>query len=272
MLLGNSPDIIQATNNPETFFKLLDKLKIYHPETIFSPPVKVGGWLVKQANSCGGLGVEIFDPDQTYSTSSYFQQFVRGRISSVVFVANSQNVKIIGYNEIWNDKAFTFSGAITLPDFPENQSEIIKDYLQLITNELGLVGLCGMDFIIDDQERVQVIEINTRPTATFELHDKNRDLILQHINACQHGKLSSNRGKTIDYRYAKQVLYTEHPLKIDRELQWPPWTNDLPRGNQVIEAFNPVCTVYAEGKSMEETKKLLLDRKFFVKEMLGIQA
>ena len=34
-LLGNYPDVFQSTNNPGTFFSLLEQLKIPHPETIF---------------------------------------------------------------------------------------------------------------------------------------------------------------------------------------------------------------------------------------------
>ena len=270
ILLGNFPGVLQATNNPETFFKLLDKLQIPHPETVFESPSTVKGWLVKQANSCGGSGVRLFDPDQATSLSCYFQKFIQGRVCSVVFVADSQKAKVIGYNEIWSesDSSFKFSGAISLPDFPENQHKIINNHLQLLTMELGLIGLCGMDFIIDDQDKIQVIEINPRPTATFELHDQNNDLILQHIKACQQGMLESDREFKTDHIYAKQVFYLEKILKIDHEIQWPEWTADLPHRDQIIAAGDPVCTIYADGKSMKETKELLLERITFMSKML----
>ena len=275
ILLGNFPEVLQATNNPEIFFKLLDKLKIPHPETVFELPPAAKGWLVKQANSCGGSGVRLFDPDHTYSSSCYFQKFIQGRVCSAVFIADSQKAQVIGYNEIWSESdslskfpGFKFAGAISLPDFPGNLNEIINDYLQLLTNELSLIGLCGMDFIIDDQDNIQVLEINPRPTATFELHDQDGDLMLQHINACQYGKLDSDQIIRAEHSYAKQIFYTEEPMKIGQEIQWPEWVADLPHAGQIIKAHEPVCTIYADAEHVSKAKELLRERMLLAKETL----
>lgn len=270
VLLGNFPDVLQVTSNPQTFFKRLDQLKIPHPETIFEPPAVAKDWLVKQANSCGGSGVSMFDPDQTYFPACYFQRFIEGQVCSVVFIADSQKAKVIGYNEIWNEgeKLFKFSGAISLPNFPESLNKVIDDYLQLLTEDLGLIGLCGMDFIIDDQEKIQVLEINPRPTATFDLHDQGGELMLQHINVCKKGKLNSDWIIRTDHSYAKRILYAEEPTKIDQNIQWPDWAADLPHRDQIVNAYDPVCTIYADGKSLNETKELLLERITFIKGML----
>ncbi len=271
-LLGNFSDVLQSTNNPKTFSKLLERLKIPHPETIFDPPEASKNWLIKQADSCGGSGVRRFDPDQTYSSSSYFQQYNQGRVCSVLFIADSQTVTMIGYNEIWteSDSSFRFSGAITLPDFPEGLNKVINNYLQLLTDDLGLIGLCGMDFIIDDQDEIYVLEINPRPTATFELHDQDSDLMLQHINACKYAKMKSDRKTSKNHIYAKQVVYSENRLKIDQTIQWPAWTADRPWAGQIIKAYNdPVYTVYADGENISETMALLKDRMLLLEQMLG---
>ena len=275
-LLGNPANVLQLTKNPQKFFQLLDQLDISYPETIFEAPETAKDWLIKEAGSCGGSGVSVFEPDQIYSSSSYFQQNIQGRVCSVVFVANSQtaaaskNYKIWGYNEIWteSDSSFRFSGAITLPDFPESLKKIIDDHLQLLTDNLGLTGLCGMDFIIDAQNKVQVIEINPRPTTTFELHDQKGNLMMQHLNACKYAKIESDRKTDVGHTYGKQVYYSENSLKVDQEIEWPEWIADPPHAGQIIKAHEPVCTIYADGENVSETKKLLRERMLLLEGIL----
>lgn len=269
-LLGNFSGVLQSTNNPETFFNLLDKLKIPYPETTFEPPETVDGWLVKQADSYGGSGVSVFELDQTYSSSCYFQRFVQGSVCSVVFVAGSNKVAVSGYNEIWteSDSSFRFSGAITLPDFPESLDKIIKNHLQLLTENLGLIGLCGMDFIIDDQDVIKIIEINPRPTATFELHEQAGDLMVQHTDACQSGRRLPVSKKRASCSHAKQIYYSENTLIIDQEIAWPEWVADIPYTGQIIKAHEPVCTIYSDKQNASETKELLRERVLLLERLL----
>ena len=275
-LLGNPANVLQLTKNPQKFFQLLEQLDISYPETIFEAPETAKDWLVKEAGNCGGAGVSVFEPDQIYSSSSYFQQNIQGRVCSVVFVADSQtaaaskNYKIWGYNEIWteSDSSFKFSGAISLSGFPEDLNKIINGHLQLLISNLGLVGLCGMDFIIDDHEEIHVLEINPRPTATFELHEQNSELMLQHIKVCQYGLLESDRKTSTVFTCAKQIFYLEKSLTIGRDIQWPGWTTDRPCVDQIIKAHEPVCTIYADGEHVRETKKLLRERMLLLEGIL----
>lgn len=269
-LSGNPSDILNVINHPETFFRLLDQLSIPHPETIYHPPATTRGWLIKQPNSFGGAGVSDYNSDQIISSPCYFQRFISGRVCSVVFVANGKEAKVFGYNEIWTESntSFKFSGAMTWPDFPVNLSHDVDRFLQLLTGHLELVGLCGMDFIIDDQERIQVIEINPRPTATFELHDQNHELIQQHIHVCQSADFLSVRKNRLDDIFARQVYYAEKNLTIDSAIQWPQWTADLPCAGQVIKTNEPVCTIYTHGENSRDTQKLLRERMALIHTML----
>ena len=224
--------------------------------------------MVDQVSVCLILIKHIYHP-------VIIKSLFRDGFARLFFVANSQKAQVIGYNEIWSESdslskfsSYKFAGAISLPDFPENLNEIINDYLQLLTNELSLIGLCGMDFIIDDQDKIQVLEINPRPTATFELHDQDGDLMLQHINACQYGKLDSDQIIRAERCYAKQIFYTDEPMKIDQEIHWPEWVADQPHAGQIIKAHEPVCTIYADAEHVSKTKELLRERMLLTKETL----
>jgi len=271
ILLGNSSDILRSSNNPETFFKLLDRLNIPYPEITFSSPKTELNWLVKPIGCCGGAGISFYNPTSNYSPNYYYQKYISGQTCSVIFVANGQQTRIIGYNEIWtqSDSSFVFAGAITLTDFPKHQDKIIKHVVQSLTIELELKGLCGLDFIIDDQEKIHVLEINPRPTATFELHEENMgDLIKQHVNACLFGELLHDRQNRSVRTRAKQIFSSEKTLIIDQEMKWPGWSADLPAAGEIINAHEPVCAIYADGKSVNETKESLKERKSLLKEIL----
>ncbi len=98
-LLGNSSATVVTIKHPQTFFSLLDKLEIAHPETVFELPQSLDGWLSKGCGGSGGTQVRrgAGAPD------AYYQREVAGLPVSVLFLADGANVEVVGYNEQWLD-------------------------------------------------------------------------------------------------------------------------------------------------------------------------
>ncbi len=257
-LLGNDYKTVSAAKDPTYLSDHLNQLRIYHPEIRLSPPVE-GKWLVKQKAACGGEHVAWWDKKKIYPDTYYFQTYQQGQTCSVVFLTDGEKAKIVGINQIWteSDTSFRFGGAVTFNDFPVYDS--LKTIVEKLSNSLNLVGLCGLDFILDGCDQIYVLEINPRPVSTFDLHELKTDcLFLSHIKAC-HGEIDFARTEDQNY-YAKTIVYASNdlgPLNITWPEHWPDWASDIPQNGEYIKQGEPFCTIYSQASSADKAIKLV---------------
>ena len=273
-LFGNEAAVVKSCKDPALFFPMLSRLGIPYPHTALTAPEGHGGhenWLIKRTGASGGGHIRAFGPDIATTSHYYFQKKMTGRSLSVVFLADTSNATIVGLNEMWtvdpgkND--FRYSGAVTQPDLSEATAQTLKDIVCILVRELGLQGLCGMDVIIDENEQCHVLEINPRPPATFELHQKQQNLCEAHILACQ-GKLPTLTPGPPLLR-AHQVCYADRNFIVS-DSAWPEWTSDRPRPGRTIRTGAPICAVHAEARSIEDLRMLLHSRFTEIMALMGL--
>ena len=128
-----------------------------------------------------------------------------------------------------------------------------------ITKRTELFGLCGSDFIIDENQSIFVIDINPRPPATFELHESQESLFAAHIKSFNGGPINYI---SYNHNFSKGyvIYYAKENLLIPENLKWPSWVKDRPYDKQMILIKNPVCTIHAEGGSEQEVENKLINR------------
>lgn len=261
-LLGNSAAAVKRAKDPRQFFGLLDMLGFPHPEIALRDPGSAGTWLLKRAGGAGGSHIRCWRSGETVPRGWYVQRHITGRSCSVVFLADGCDALILGYNETWTARGvaseFTYGGAVSRPELPQETTSLLKAAARQLTRALGLVGLCGLDAIVDDRGTCYLLELNPRPTSTFELHEGRDNLFVAHLDACQ-GRLPT-RLATRARAAAQAVLYSEAEIRIPEGFLWPPWAADRPRPGSVIESGLPVCTVYAQGVSAEAARQSVLER------------
>lgn len=261
-IIGNDSAVIRQVKHPLRFYGLLDQLGIDHPGTQLSVPHETENekWLIRKKGGSGGEHIHLYSTDISYRPDEYFQKYQPGEHYSVVFLADGKQGKIIGINKTWTENAtsFRFGGAVSLDKFPEHLSIQIASIVSALACSFRLVGLCGMDFIVND-DKIYVLEINPRPTATFDLHEnKQQNLFLSHVKAC-HGELNnSNIGRPVVC--AKAIVYAEQDLQIN-VLDWPDWVTDIPCYGQVIQKHNAISTVYASAKDADTAVKIVHNRQ-----------
>ena len=109
-----------------------------------------------------------------------------------MFLADGRHAAIVGYNEIrvqggTGAARFRYTGAVTVSEPPV--APAVEDAVQALVPALGLVGLCGLDFMLDEDGRYSVLEVNPRPTGTFELYEdlgvEGPGLFQMHLSACE---------------------------------------------------------------------------------------
>lgn len=274
-LLGNAPDVVRRLSSPGEFFPLLRRLGIPYPETVFDAADARGkDWLLKRAGGCGGGHVRPHCPDERMPSDCYLQRRLRGRTVSALFLADGRSARVIGYSELWHARSlpetpFLYGGAVGLPAVGRRVDETLEAAACQLTAGLGLRGLCGIDAVIDDEQRAFVLDVNPRPPATFELHQGDGNLLADHIAACR-GRLPE-RAVGAGTARAHAVIYARSPVLIPADVCWPEWTGDRPPGGRSIARGEPVCTVFARAAEPAVAVQRVTARVSCLEEELGLR-
>jgi predicted ATP-grasp superfamily ATP-dependent carboligase len=274
--IGNDMRAIDAVREPGRFFALLDELGVEHPEVSFArPPEDTGGWIGKRADGCGGMHIRaayefVADGSDAAATPPiYFQRLAPGRSMSALFIAAGGHAVIIGFAEQLTVShgalPFVHTGSLGPIDLPPPVASGIGDIVQAIVAKTGLVGINSIDFLLDDEDAIRVLEINARPSSTAALYEIAspaawpHGLLACHIDACLKGRLpsppplaasSASATAATPQRYvAQRVAFAPHSFSVTQRfsdtLFAAPWCRDVPQPGVRIAAGEPVCTLIA---------------------------
>jgi uncharacterized protein len=118
-----------------------------------------------------------------------------------------------------------------------------------------------------DGDAIQLLEVNPRPGATFDLFEPEGDsLFALHVDACR-GILPTSAPS---YRgaMAGAIVYAKRDIAVVPALDWPEWTADRPPAGTRIEIEQPVCSVFARGETADEARQLVEQRSANVHALL----
>ena len=253
-LPGAYPEQLRCVRNVEGFAALLDRLGVPRPEfprPEFSPgraaasPV-TGRWLVKRRGGMGGGHVRTWQRGRVPPRHGYLQRYYPGPLLSLVFLAARGSLVPIGWSG-WPDAGeedFRFGGAVALPRPPARAAAGLLEVAWELTRALDLQGLCGLDAVLDQEGGFRLLELNPRPPASFELHERGAFLFQAHLLACCAGQLPRRLPPPPPVR-ALAVLYARSSGRLRGRRPWPSWVRDRPRPGSVFRAGDPLCTVHA---------------------------
>ena len=195
-ILGTSVDSIDVAEDRDKFLKLLEELNIPIPEgsTAFSVDQaktianRIGyPVLVRPSYVLGGRAMEIVYNDA--SLEEYMQmavdlsaghpilidKYIVGREAEVDGICDGEEVLIPGFFE-HIERAGVHSGDSIAVYPPHTLSQRIKDtiadYTMRLAKALKTVGLFNIQFVIDSDEKVYVIEVNPRASRTIPIMSK----------------------------------------------------------------------------------------------------
>ena len=231
-----------------------------------------GEWLIKHTGGTGGYHISRYTHGDKLPEGCYLQEKIEGRSLSVVFLADGGNCQVVGINEIWpvapEKHDYRYLGAVTLPDIEPHLYSVLDAITHTLAQALKLKGLCGLDVIIDEYDQIHVLEINPRPTATFELHERDNNLFEAHILACQ-GEMQT-LPEPDSTCFAHKVIYATEDFIVS-EFDWPVWTTDRPAAGSVIRKHNPVCTIQAHAIDVQNIHQLLNMRTQALQQLMPMQ-
>lgn len=272
IILGNHPDTFAKLQNKQAFFSVLDELNVPYPEVAFSAPESTDNWLIKPLQGQGGMGIKHYHRNDNAGSAVYWQKFQAGTQNSVLFLADGQQVQIIGFNtqlitRLSETQEFVFSGVINSSELLNEQKSLITNWLNKLVPVFALKGLNSLDFI-QSANCSYILEINPRPSASMQLYDD--DLLIRHIKASK-GAFADCMPAYKDYK-GYQIVYAEHDLIIPEQFKWPEWCMDLPESGSIIGAGQPVCSIIAHQKlSQQIAEQLLIKQQIIINKIKRFQ-
>jgi uncharacterized protein len=262
VLLGNQPKTLRRVRDPGTLFSLVAARGFAAPATITHGDghghlPKKGRWLVKPAAGGGGQGIRVWRGEPLPSRH-ILQEYIPGLPASAVFVADGRRSAVLGWSEQRHaPAAFRFGGNVLPLQAPPATLEELRHLAQALTEEFGLVGLNGIDFVLRGSRPV-ILEINPRYSASMELVERATGIAIfgLHLAACR-GQMPGpgTASAAWDARahlgfHGKAIVYAPEPVSIADPTAWlERGVRDVPHPGEVIQTGHPICTVLASGPS-----------------------
>ena len=196
-MIGTQPDAIERAENRDCFEKLLLELDIPQPPGEAVTNIEAGveaaariGYpvLVRPSYVLGGRAMQIVSEEE--SLRHYLLNAVRidekqpvlvdkyiiGREVEVDAVCDGKNVFVPGIMEhvertgVHSGDSISVYPAVSLS---EGVKDTILDYTRRLGLGIGIVGLYNIQFIVDRDDRVYIIEVNPRSSRTVPFISKS---------------------------------------------------------------------------------------------------
>jgi len=266
---GCSGDAIRRIKHPIFLADECARIGIPFPEIELGLPSEPKGWLAKLTGGAGGL--HIFPAAQAEQTHGiYYQRAVQGSSVSALFMADATGARMVGFSHQWTCPTpkypYRFCGAVRLESFPDEDAAMIAEWLSALSRSAGLIGMCSADFIKSGQT-YHLLEINPRPGATLDIFDhEDAPLLAAH--------LAASRGEEAplpvhENSMASMVVYAFEDIETFPEIDWPAWLADRQPAGTHIRRDEPICTIFAEGKTAYEAQELLFQREGHLREIVS---
>jgi predicted ATP-grasp superfamily ATP-dependent carboligase len=152
----------------------------------------------------------------------------------------------------------------------------VQRRLDRLVRVTGLRGLNGLDFLLEGADssarEITALEVNPRPTATFELYEADfaEGLVHWHIRsfAGPLPEFAERLQQRVPHPCAYRVLYAENSVQVPDNVTFTNWCRDLPVAGSAIPPGAPVLSVFADGPSESDVLHLLEARERQMQQML----
>lgn len=288
-LAGNPGRVVRLVRDPMLLGPAVREAGLAFPDTVASPaglPAD-GSFLRKPRASAGGRDIAPWHGvgHDNAEGDHVWQRRVDGSAWAVALLCESHGARPWGFSRQlvgcrWcHAGAFAYCGSIAVPDVevPARVRDAGDRLGALLLTTFGIVGLCGVDLVVDRGGRVHVIEVNPRPTASMELVDRSRGVshAAAHLAAWSLAAVGPVPSAHVTSgRWGKAVLFAAHDVFIDAQVErelarvsdrwsrtdgWPA-VADVPCTGTRVDARRPLVTLFAHGATGPSVRRTLRRR------------
>ena len=243
-IIGTDCEAIDRAENRDLFERLLLELGIPQPEGEAVTSVEAGieaaqriGYpvLVRPSFVLGGRAMQIVAKEKSmwdYLKTAVavdedkpvlVDKYIRSKEVEVDAVCDGQRVFVPGIMELVERTGIHSGDSISVyPPYSlsDNVKQTILDYTERLGLGIGIVGLFNIQFIVDSDERVYVIEVNPRSSRTVPFLSKATGYSLADIGTLVMLGISlEEQGISVRYPAEKDRFYVKVPAFSFSKLQ-----------------------------------------------------
>ena len=200
----------------------------------------------------------------------------RGRSGGLLFAADGRTAVPLGLTRKLTGEgpfgggALTSCGSVlgspTTPCFDDHAAVVdaATDIAQTLTEELGLVGVNGLDISVSGGS-VEAVGLDPRYTAAMELLERAHGVSVFdiHASACDGRLPRAELGyRAASVAYGNAIVRARDAVTLGDTRAWvrDPSIRDVPRPGVTIERGHPICTVFAEAGDVTGCRRALARR------------
>jgi len=280
-ILGNPPELIQRVRDKEEFFHQLKRLGIQHPETAVAEDFKEArrkskeiGYpvVVKPIRSFAGAGIRkvknlreferAFKEVSLLNEAVLVQEYISGMAASASLISSGQKVstltvneQLIGIRAIGQQEPFGYCWNVVPLSAAKTVVDECRSIAEKIVLHFGLIGSNGVDLVVSEDGRPNVIEVNPRFQGTLECVERvlRMNVVDAHVKVCTQATLPTIPDEISCY-CTRLILFAPQRSTVP-DLNGFEGVRDLPLPGVIVEKGEPVCSIIAEGASRDSSFK-----------------
>ena len=217
-------------------------------------------YIIKPIKGFGGYGINLLNNESSNELNDIenqwiIQEYIKGKnISSSVLATKNDSQTIINSKNISNE-SFIYEGNILplnnelLGNSYENIIENINETSEKIINDFKLIGSNGIDYILDENNELYVLEINPRLQGTYECCETllKINMLDAHIKACENELIEVD--SNIKEYCLKKIVYSKNKMKVGN-LSKIKNIYDIPYPEVIIEKNQPFVTIIQKNNNL----------------------
>jgi predicted ATP-grasp superfamily ATP-dependent carboligase len=151
---------------------------------------------------------------------------------------------------------FVYSGNFMPMHLSKTVKQLIVESSESFCTDLALIGTNGIDFLVDDGERVWFLEINPRFQGTLEMLERGGGISITelHTDACN-GILPSEQPSFAPS--TKLVIFARRSGKVPALSKFSNTVDRTPKG-VLVERGDPICTIIETSTTLQECYERVL--------------
>ncbi|MFX1482398.1 MAG: ATP-grasp domain-containing protein [Promethearchaeota archaeon] len=291
LISGCSPAKYRKARNPGTLNRLAQKLDINYPKRRvvdrLDDMFNIGNFpcVIRPTHSGGGHGIRFArNQDDVINTFGHLedeefdqraiQEYISGfDISCSVLSSKNQSFalsvqgQLIGMPSAGRNCDFAYCGNFLPSLLKKEVQQKIASVSEEICTDLELSGSIGIDFIVDRNDEIWLMEVNPRIQGSMELLERSGSINVSELHvAATGGLLPRERPKFTPG--VKMIVYSRRDGKVSNLAGYPSTVDRTPSG-VVVNMGDPICTIIETSSSLKECYAKAVDITNSVQKEIG---
>jgi predicted ATP-grasp superfamily ATP-dependent carboligase len=276
-IMGCTPDQMKRARDFDALARIADSLNVLIPKRLVAAtpddvPKKSDEfkfpYMVRPMHSGGGSGIRLVrnyvdvirafgEPLDGEYEPRVVQEYVRGiDISCSVLATPEQSLalsvqgQLIGIPSAGRNCDFAYCGNYYPSTLAKETTDRIREVSESISDKLQLSGSVGFDYVVDDSNRIWLMEVNPRMQGTLEMFEAAGNLSMTSLHVLATQGILPKSIPAIQ-PCVKMIVYSRRDGRVPDLSQYPNTVDRTPPG-VVVNMRDPICTVIEFGTSMIE--------------------